>query len=55
MAFLTALDWDSLGDGAIPGVISKVGKSTKVLNQLETPEYLDSDEAYPFVVQGGLH
>ncbi|WP_235550957.1 ABC transporter substrate-binding protein [Paenibacillus sp. Soil787] len=36
-----ALDWDSLGDGSIPGVISKVGKSTKVLNQLETPEYLD--------------
>ena len=36
-----ALDWDSLGDGSIPGVISKVGKSTKVLNQLETPEYLE--------------
>lgn len=34
------LDWDSLGDGAIPGVISKVGTSTKILNQLETPEYL---------------
>lgn len=35
------LDWDALGDGAIPGVISKTDKSTKVLNQLETPQYLD--------------
>jgi putative aldouronate transport system substrate-binding protein len=34
------LDWDALGDGAIPGVISKTGTSTKILNQLETPEYL---------------
>ncbi|QGQ94614.1 extracellular solute-binding protein [Paenibacillus psychroresistens] len=35
-----SLDWDALGDGAIPGVISKTGTSTKILNQLETPEYL---------------
>ncbi|MDQ0878518.1 putative aldouronate transport system substrate-binding protein [Paenibacillus sp. V4I3] len=35
------LDWDYLGDGAIPGVISKTDKSTKVLNQLETPQYVD--------------
>jgi putative aldouronate transport system substrate-binding protein len=35
------LDWDALGDGAIPGVISKTDKATKVLNQLETPQYLD--------------
>jgi putative aldouronate transport system substrate-binding protein len=37
---MDSLDWDALGDAAIPGVISKTGTSTKVLNQLETPEYL---------------
>ena len=31
----------SLGDSTVPGVISKTGKSTKILNQLETPEYLE--------------
>lgn len=36
-----AMDWDFLGDSNVPGVISKTGKSTKILNQLETPEYLD--------------
>jgi putative aldouronate transport system substrate-binding protein len=37
---LNNLDWDYLGDDTAPGVIKKIGGETKVLNALETPEYL---------------
>ncbi|UKS27247.1 ABC transporter substrate-binding protein [Paenibacillus sp. HWE-109] len=39
---LDNLDWDYLGDASVPGVISKTGKDTKVLNALETPEYKEA-------------
>ncbi|SEB48965.1 ABC transporter substrate-binding protein [Paenibacillus sp. GP183] len=35
------LAWDALGDNNIPGVISKIGTSTKIFNKLESPEFLD--------------
>ncbi|WP_235941316.1 ABC transporter substrate-binding protein [Paenibacillus puerhi] len=38
---LDNLDWDYLGDASVPGVIRKIGKETKVMNALETPEYLE--------------
>jgi putative aldouronate transport system substrate-binding protein len=39
---LDNLDWDYLGDASVPGVIRKIGKDTKVVNQIETPEYLEA-------------
>jgi putative aldouronate transport system substrate-binding protein len=36
-----SLDGDALGDESAPGVISKVGTSTKIVNLLEMPEFLD--------------
>ncbi|MDB5055311.1 MAG: sugar transporter substrate-binding protein [Bacilli bacterium] len=37
---LAQLDWDYLGDETVPGVIRKIGTDTKVVNAVETPEYL---------------
>jgi putative aldouronate transport system substrate-binding protein len=37
---LAQLDWDALGDDTAPGVIRKIGTSTKVELATETPEYL---------------
>ena len=41
---LTSLNWDHLGGNKIPGVISKVGNSTTVLNEVETPEFKEAAE-----------
>ncbi|RKP49809.1 extracellular solute-binding protein [Cohnella endophytica] len=39
---LDNLDWDYLGDASVPGVIKKIGTDTKILNAVETPEFMDA-------------
>ncbi|MBB6673996.1 ABC transporter substrate-binding protein [Cohnella nanjingensis] len=36
---LTNLNWDKLGDNTVPGVLHKLGTDTKILNEVETPEF----------------
>lgn len=50
---LDNLDWDYLGDAAVPGVIHKIGKETKVLNAIETPEFKEGAKLIRSYYQAG--